>query len=185
MRTRSKVQSATATLTSGTGDYTLDTDIIEVIDVYVTASGSSYKLQRVDLDQILNMWLGSSASVSPVQYFATAGGNMLSVYPTPSSSSDKLMFYFVARPTALSVSSDAPSDVPAEWHPAIEFYTLSRAADYDDDQSSAQGERYRQRYEQELTKIRRQLALKGHHRLPRATVGSNRTWPAHDHSRYP
>lgn len=185
-RTNCKVQSATASLTSGTKDYTLTTlfsSVMKLIEIYVTSSGSDYKLARTTPDKIVSMRLSSSANVSPAQYYAVAG-DLLMIYPTPAAA-DTVTAYYVKQPTALSVSSDSPSDVPTEYHKLLEWYALAEAGDYDDDQSSAQGERYRQRYEFELVRMKRDLALRGDNRLPRVKTNPRRFPVPNDHSVYP
>lgn len=167
--TRSKVQSATFTLTSGSKDYTMDTEVLSIIDVYITSSSVDYSLVRVAVDTLLEYRRnGATVQQSPARYYAYAGGNLLMFYPTPNAA-DTVTVYYVDRPTALSASSDSPSDVPAEYHPLIEWYALWRAADYDDDASSQQGKRYQAMYEQGRGMMRRDLNLKGG-KLPPARV---------------
>lgn len=186
MRTRSPVHGASAALTSGAGDYDLDTAIIELLDPYIITSDGAINqmVVRVAPREIIEMRRSATANVSPAQYYALAGANKLMVYPTPSAA-DTFAYYYVPRPSTLSLSSDAPSDIPAEWHKLVEWYALSEGGDYDDDQSSAQGERYRQLYNDGLKRFIRQIAMKAGRRLPRAQIRPNRVVISHDRSRYP
>lgn len=180
LRTRCKVSSATMDLTAGTADYTLPTDILAAIDMDIATSTDTFPLVRTDAEDILRRRRASTSTDSPSRFYAVEGSNLLLVYPTPSAA-DTITIYYVPRPTALSATSDEPSDIPSEFHKAIEFYALAEGADYDDDASSAQGERYRILYEQKLFELRKSMRWKGGRRLAPASVGRRRI-PAHDPS---
>lgn len=174
MDTQCYVVSGTTTLTSGTGDYTLDAAVLDIVSVYISSSNPSKPLTRLTPHEILLLRQGSSTNSSPASAFAVNGANMLMVWPTPASA-DTLTFYYIPRPTAMSSASHDPSNatyggVPSEYHKAVEFYACWQAADYDDDQSSAQGERYRQQYDNEIHRVRRRMLGKGGGPLPRARL---------------
>jgi hypothetical protein len=158
VKTACKVQSATASVSASEGDYTLDTDILKVIDIYLTTSGTDYRLERATPAEILEDRRNASTS-TPVRY-AVAGADLLMLYPIPDATGT-LTFYYVARPSTLSLTTDEPSDVPAEWQWLIEFYALWRAADFDDDTSSDQGSRYKIDYEAGVKEFRRAISGKG------------------------
>ena len=129
MRTDCLMRSATLTLTSGTKDYTLSSSILKIYDAYVTVSGIANWLEITTVDEILAMRRTTTANVSPAQYYAVGGSDLLMIYPTPSSA-DTLTIYYVPRPATLSASSDSPSEIPAEFHKAVEFYALREGADF-------------------------------------------------------
>lgn len=169
-------------MTAGTDDYTLDTAILLVKEAFSTAAGENGRLTQVSPSELLEMRMaGGTATSGAAMYYAVNGANLFMVYPTPASSADTVTFYYVPRPTTLASGADIPSEIPAEHHPAIEFYALWRLASYDDDQSSGQGERYREQYSEWVRKARKYISMKGNVRLPRATVGRRRLVP-HDPS---
>lgn len=185
MRTGCRMRSATLAMTAGTADYTLDTTILKIYDAYVTVSGIAYWLEVVSVDEILAMRRTTTANVSPAQFYAVGGSDLLMIYPTPASA-DTLNIYYVPRPAVLSASASSPDEIPAEFHKAVEFYALREAADATDDQSSQDGLAYQQLYEQWVRRVNKWVALKAHHRMPHATVSRSRmTIPFHDPSRYP
>jgi hypothetical protein len=118
LRTGIKVQQGNPTLTANEGDYTLDTDILDIMDVYSTSGSQDYRMERISVPELLEMRRGASTMVGPARYYATAGANLLMVYPTPTGA-DELTVYFVPRPVTLSAPSDTPSEIPAEYHPAV------------------------------------------------------------------
>lgn len=177
-RTRCRVVSATVSLAASVSDYTLDTTILAVTSAYTTSSGTSRQVELVTVDELLGLRSQNASSSSPVTHMALAGADLLLVYPTPSAA-DTLTVYYVPRPTAMSASGNDPSNatyggIPVEWHKAIELYMCAEAADDDDDQSSAQGQRYRDSYEQWIRRIRNEARTKWGPYNPRAVVNAHR-----------
>lgn len=168
LRTRTRAAIATSTLTAGRGDYELPTaDLLQIRHVEVLATGDTQPrgLKRLDPEDLLALRRTNQDNTSPSRRYAVDGGNLLRLYPIPSSA-DTMTITFVPRPTAMSAGTHDPSvstygGIPTEFHKAIEYYCLWQGADMDDDSSSAQGERYRVLYEGEngnggeLAKIRR------------------------------
>lgn len=184
-RSDCRIRCATLTLTAGAWKYTLPTTILKIMTCYVATSTGSYPLEMVSEDDIIAMQSASSASISPAQYYAVAGSDFLLMYPTPASA-DTLNIFYVPRPAVLSASSDSPSEIPAEFHRLVEYYAEARAASFSDDGGSQMGNSYRALYEQELRRMKRQVWLKGGHRMPLASVRSRiRRLPYHDRSAYP
>ena len=186
LRSKCQMAAATITLTAGTPDYTMDTAILAIYAAYVNTGGIPYWLEFTSVDEILAMRRTTTANVSPAQFYAVGGSNLFLIYPTPASSSDSVTIYYTARPSTLSLSSDSPSTIPSEFHKAVEYYALAQAADYSDDNTSQGGAVYMQQYELWLRRVKKWVAFKGSHRLPKAMVRRNRaSIPFHDPSRYP
>lgn len=185
LRTNCQMEPATLALTAGTSDYELDTSILKIYDAYVTVGGNPYWMEFTSVDQVLAMRRSSTESVSPAQYYAVGGANLFMIYPAPATA-DTVTMYYLPRPAVLSVSSSSPTEIPAEFHPCVEYYAFYRGASFTDDTSSQGGQSYLQRYELLLRQMKRSVGLKGNHRLPPATVRRARsTVPFHDRSRYP
>lgn len=183
LKTACNIHPATFTLTSGTNDYTMSTSVMAILDAYVTSSSVDYPMQKVSVEELLE-YRRNTVQVSPPTYYALAGSNLFMVYPTPDSA-DTVHIYYVPRPTTLSATGDSPSDIPSEWHRLVYLYALWQGADYDDDGSSQQGERYRALYEQGLREFNRYQARKGRRRPAPATLRQNRLYVPHDRSQYP
>ncbi len=188
LRTRCYVTTTTINEVSGTADYTLATSILIANKAYVTSSGTDFPMQPLSIDELIDLRL-NSVSAAPARYYAVQG-TLLSVYPTPNSA-DVITLYSTPRPTALSGASDDPSSttyggIPSEFHVGLELYAQWKMGSQSDDQSSAQGARYKQDYEEFLRRMKRQLAHKLGAKLPRARVGGRSSiFVNHDNSRYP
>ena len=167
------------TVTPGaSADYALAASVLGILDMYTTSGGTESRLEQVTVPDMLELRRNESSAAGPTSYYALAGADLMLFYPTPASS-DTFTMYVIPKPTALSVSSDDPSSasnggVKTEFHKAIELYALAEAADYDDDGSSAQGQRYRDRYREELGRIKRSLNLLGSYKQPPARLPTQR-----------
>lgn len=170
LRTGCKVTSSTLTLTAGTSDYTIDTGILHIVDLYLTSAGDVFTPNRVSHFELLELRRANSVASSPSMKYAVMGSNLLLVYPTPDAA-DVLTMYSVPRPVTLSAGANTPSEIPAEFHPAVELYALARLASMRDDQTSAQGQRYTDAYEQWVTRAKKAKNLMGGSRLAPARVG--------------
>lgn len=183
------------TESAGTGDYTLDTGILTIKGIQWSNSGGSYSQpERVSPEEILRYRAFANAltSATPAAAYAIAGANLLMVYPTPSTA-DTITIYYVPRPATLSAGSDTPSEVPTEFHTAVEQYALWKLAAMSDDSSSGNGEQYRTAYEGKdgrsgmLARIRKHVYTKGG-RPGRARLHPSRRYLRayqHDNSVYP
>jgi hypothetical protein len=180
METQVYIVESVASLTASQGDYVMDSNILIVKDVNVNSGGISYMFDHVSPDEIIQRRaLGAGSNVvGPSRLYALNGADVLMLYPNPSAG-DSLTFYYVPRPTALVNASDDPSSaalggIPSEWHKAIQWYALWQAADYMDDDSSQQGERYRTYYESWLKRIKKERSYKGGRRLGAIVAGRRR-----------
>ena len=177
MKTKATVLPFEMTLTANEGDYTLDTDILIIIDLFVTNQSSDYTLSRITPSELLDMRRNVGAS-SPSRYYATSGANLLMLYPTPTAA-DTISGIYVPRPATLTDDTDEPTEIPAEWHKLVSFYALFRAADMDDDASSQMGERYRALYAEGVNQARASFYKHGGTRMAPARLRPNRrTFPA-------
>jgi hypothetical protein len=159
-------------------NYTLDATILDIVEVQLTSTGVTYPLERLSIIDLLERRRTGQTSGSPTRYYAVSGGNLLMFYPAPGTG-DTLVVYNVPIPTAMSGATDDPSTntfggVPQILHEAVFFYACSRLASYDDDQTSAQGQRYRDWYKEEITRYREILRKRGGTRNARAVVNDKR-----------
>lgn len=174
LETHCRLARSTAALTSGSEDYELDTDILAIHEII---DSGGIPLVRVTETEMHNLRQGAATSTSSMRY-AVAGSNMLMVWPEPSST-QTLTIYYVPRPTAMSSATHDPSTatyggIPSEHHKAIEFYALWQGADYDDDNSSGQGDRYLRDYSNALSRIKKDRVFKGGRVLPRSRLARQR-----------
>lgn len=181
---------AVSSLNGAVTDYQLPTEVLEIVGMYMQTSGWNPKLDRVSVPDLIERRRMSLPSGSPTQVYAFAGANLLMFWPLPATT-DVIELYYIPVPTDLSAASDDPSTlakggIPKQLHKAIEFWACECGASYDDDQTSAQGQRYRDAYDKEITRYKKFLRERGGLRNARAVVngGGRRTRPFHDNSTY-
>lgn len=174
---QTKVASATSTLEAGVGDYDLDTDILRVLWISSSSTDdSNAECDPVGPTEILRRRLNSDSQSSPAFLYAIDGANLLMLYPTPAGA-DTLTIYYVPRPATLAETTDTPGEIPSEFHRLVVKYALWAAADYDDDQTSAQGTRYKQELDAGVREMKKRINQKRGRHLPRAIVARRRRVP--------
>lgn len=167
-----------------TADYTLTTSVLDVDEIFFTASAQDYSLERVSAyDLRRRRRIGTPGSSGPARYYAFRGNNLVMFYPTPGAT-DTLTLYYVPAPTAMSSGANDSATttyggIPDDYARLIELWALVHLASYDDDQSSGQGQRYLELYRAGVSEARRELVRKGGHRLGRATVGRRPVFASH------
>lgn len=161
------VLQAALSVTAGTPDYTLDTDILAFTDVWIgNASGEDNVLEPVDTREIIRMRLqGGTAGVQP-RYYALQGSNLIMLHPSPLSNSDLLNMLYVPRPvSALAATADTPSatafgGIPSEYHPALEAYIKWKACEAEEHKASDNGQIFYAEYQTSIARVRRDINLK-------------------------
>lgn len=163
-------------------EYTLATTVLDIVDLAIQGEDSS--IERVSPADVRRMQRLSTANASPPRYYALAGNNLLLFHPALSAS-NVLDLLVVPAPTAMSAAGNDPATatyggIPEDYHELIARYAMARLASFDDDASSAQGQRYREEYRDGLREMRRELVLKGGHRLPIASSRRRRVHSSND-----
>ena len=149
---------------------------LSVLAIDQIIDSNSVPLERVSPGDMNELYRASStAGGSGLRRYALYGANLLRIWPKPGAT-EVFTFLYTPRPTEMSSGAHDPSSViyggiPAEYHEALEFWALWRLASYDDDTSSAQGDRYLGQYQMMVSKARRGMRLKGGRRLSPARLG--------------
>ncbi len=182
-RTHCFVESETFT-PGANKNYTLDTTVLEVLDMYFTGATSS--LDRVTVAEIHRLRRASSSSTSsyPRRY---AWQNPLILFEYAPGAADTLTVVNVPSPTVMSSAAHDPATatyggVPVDYHWLIARYAMRFLASFSDDASSAQGSHYWEEYLSGISDMRRELPRKGGARVMRATLGRGRTYVPADRS---
>lgn len=177
-RTRCFVQSETFTPGANI-NYTLDSTVLDVVDMYFTDSTSG--LERVSVAEIHRIRRAGSA-MSPTDTYPRfyAFQNPLVMFDFAPGASDTLTVVNVPSPTAMSSALHDPSDatyggIPEDYHDALALYAESKLGSFTDDQSSAQGQRYWDAYLARARDAKKEIVFKGGHRLGKAIVSGRRS----------
>src|SRR3972149_8780859 len=114
LKTHCKVGTATMALTSGTDDYTLDSGILSILDLYNTVSTTDYPLIRLTTQDLLSYRMNQPSSPTPAHSPGPQAATLM-LYPTPGSG-ETLTIFYVPRPTAMTTGTHTPDSVPAAGH---------------------------------------------------------------------
>jgi len=138
-RTRCTVRCVQLNTQANVDTYTLDHGILALVDLdNALPQGRRYRAARNEFP------------IDPA--FVLIRSDVLKIIPMPDTSGQTVQVWAVLKPTAMVLDTDAPDQesfgaIPPEFHDALITYALWKCADYSDDSSSQQGERYRGIYE--------------------------------------
>ena len=193
LRTHCTVEAGSMATTASTWQYQLDTGILAIRDLWKEdTAGAIEPTVRLSEQEILDLHRSATSSTSANLRYATTGSNLLLIWPTPTAAYTIKLLY-VPRPTSMTATTHDPSSatygrIPSEFHKAIEYYALWQGAEYDENQGSQGGERFRAMFENYLaTIIRPAMKRKGGAELPqvrRKSWRGRRTSLAREPDRY-
>lgn len=179
--TSCEVQTADVDLDVDEGDYESDEDIIRMVTIHNLTD--SRPLDRVTVQELEAKRLYGDATGGITCYASPPRSDTLMFYPTPDSAT-QLRLYYVPKPRVLDEDANEPDEIPDEWHDLVVLYALGWAADWDDDTSSSQGQRYRADFKEGIKDMKRALLSKAGNRLAPARVNPRgRSVPFSDPSR--
>ena len=91
------IEQRTQALTANDSEYSLDTDIIDILSVVVRGSGTDFSMTRISRDTFINLPNKTSTS-RPTQYFLDRQITPnLKLYPTPENSTDVIVYDALTR----------------------------------------------------------------------------------------
>jgi hypothetical protein len=105
------VKQGTQALTAGTATYTFTSDYTDLLEVVIRRSGVDYELSRMSRGEYLTL-PNKTTQGRPSQYYYNRQINpQITLWATPDSSTDTLVYYFVQRiedVDTLANTADAP-----------------------------------------------------------------------------
>lgn len=106
-------------LTASTASYTLDTDVVDIMDVVVRRSSTDYLLERISRNEYQNLPVKTTEG-RPTQYWLDRQRDapVINLYPTPENSTDVLRFYKMVRADDIDAAVNN-ADVPYRFLPAL------------------------------------------------------------------
>jgi len=123
----------TQALTQGTAEYSLGSNVIDVLSVVLRRSNTDYSLDRLSRDEYLNVPNKTQQS-RPSQYFIDRQINpSIKLWPTPENSTDEIVFNKLVR----MEDADTPintMDIPFRFYPCLAaglayYLSIKRAPD--------------------------------------------------------
>lgn len=91
------IQQRTQTVTSNDSEYSLDTDLIDILSLVVRRDGTDFSMSRISRDTFLNL-PNKTSTGRPTQYFLDRQITPnLKLYPTPENSTDVIVYDALTR----------------------------------------------------------------------------------------
>ena len=120
------IEQRTQALTANDSEYSLSTDIIDILSLVVRRDNTDFSMTRISRDTFLNLPNKTSTS-RPTQYFLDRQITPnLKLYPTPENSTDVITYWRIAKIDDVTASTvggvEQDFDVPSRFYEAmIEF----------------------------------------------------------------
>jgi hypothetical protein len=116
------VKQATLTLTSGTATYTsangLASPMNDILEVAVRRSGTDFDINRISRGEYLNVPNKTTTGRPSQFYFNRQTSPEITLWPTPDSSSDQLVYYYITRIEDADTLQNT-TDVPYRFLPCM------------------------------------------------------------------
>lgn len=133
IRTHCRVELGDLTFQANVSDYRVDQAVLALDEETLTSA--TYNLELVTPGEIYRKRLAASPSPDGTVTSLAIEGDLMLVYPTPTTAST-IRYLYVARPTAMVDDNSDPSSstyggIPVELHLCIEHYMLWRGSIYD------------------------------------------------------
>ena len=114
------LEKKTLSLTSGTVTYTLDTDTVDIVDMYVTRDSTDYSVERISLTDY-NTYPNKLTTGRATQFYLQKDRTpKLYIYPAPDNSTDVISYWRIRKIediTALSSSGNEQDiDIPFRFY---------------------------------------------------------------------
>ena len=112
------IEQRTQALTASTSEYSLSTDVIDILSLVVKRSGTDFTMSRISRDAFLNL-PNKTSTGRPTQYFLDRQITPnLKLFPTPENSTDVIVY------DALTRIQDADSavntmEIPFRFYPCL------------------------------------------------------------------
>ncbi len=112
------IKQTTVTCVSGTADYTLDADTIDILSVVVRRDNTDYGIERLSRDEYLNI-PDKTSTGRPSQFFLDRQITpVLKVWTTPENSTDQLIFDRLVRIDDADTFTNT-MEVPFRFYPCL------------------------------------------------------------------
>jgi len=112
------VEQATQALTSGTATYQFTTDYTDLLEVVIRRSNTDFSLSRMSRGDYLNLPNKDQTGRPSQYYFDRKITPSLILWPTPDSSSDSLVYYYVRRIQDADTLQNT-TDIPFRFLPCL------------------------------------------------------------------
>jgi hypothetical protein len=112
------VTQATQTLTRGTAQYTLGTDVVDVLEMVLRRSNTDYEMDRISRGEYVTLPNKTTQGRPSQFYFDRSIAPVINLWATPDSSSDSIIYYYVRRIEDAGTLVNT-TDMPFRFYPCM------------------------------------------------------------------
>jgi hypothetical protein len=112
------VTQATQTLTQGTAQYTLGTDVVDVLEMVLRRSNTDYEMDRISRGEYVTLPNKTTQGRPSQFYFERSIAPVINLWATPDSSSDSIIYYYVRRIEDAGTLVNT-TDMPFRFYPCM------------------------------------------------------------------
>ena len=112
------VTQATQTLTQGTAQYTLGTDVVDVLEMVLRRNNTDYEMDRISRGEYVTLPNKTTQGRPSQFYFDRSIAPVINLWATPDSSSDSIIYYYVRRIEDAGTLVNT-TDMPFRFYPCM------------------------------------------------------------------
>jgi hypothetical protein len=105
-------------LVQGTSEYTLNEDVIDVLDMALRRDGTDYELNRISRSDYLDFPNKTSQGRPSQFYFNRQVAPVITLWQTPENSTDQLVYYYVRRIEDVNTLANT-TGIPFRFYPCM------------------------------------------------------------------
>ena len=112
------VATGTTTVTQGTAQYTLEEDVVDILDMTLRRSGTDYEMDRISRSDYLDYPNKTNQGRPSQFYFDRQIAPVITLWQTPENSTDQLVYYYVQRIEDVDTLTNT-TGVPFRFYPCM------------------------------------------------------------------
>jgi hypothetical protein len=112
------VAQGTTTVTQGTAQYTLASDVVDILDMTLRRSGTDYEMDRISRSDYLDFPNKTDQGRPSQFYFDRQIAPVINLWQTPENSTDQLVYYYVRRIEDVDTLQNTTA-IPFRFYPCM------------------------------------------------------------------
>jgi hypothetical protein len=108
----------TLTVTQGVSEYTLGTDVVDILDMALRRDGTDYEMERISRSDYLDFPNKTDQGRPSQFYFDRQIAPVINLWQTPENSTDQLVYYYVRRIEDVDTLTNT-TGIPFRFYPCM------------------------------------------------------------------
>ena len=112
------VANGTTTVVQGTAQYTLEEDVVDILDMALRRSGTDFEMERISRSDYLDFPNKTDQGRPSQFYFDRQIAPVINLWQTPENSTDQLVYYYVRRIEDVDALTNT-TGIPFRFYPCM------------------------------------------------------------------